>query len=481
MQRLAVAFITLASVSAAHAGVEVGGTAGTHIFSESNALGVPENMDVHQANSAFFGARIGVYFSKMLGVEVEGGLIPTESAGTDVKFDIYDAVGRAHLIAQFRAENANNNILPFVLAGAGLMKVVDIGTTDNSLFNKDSGPFGYIGVGAKYRANGGWGVRVDVRGIAEKNVDSGIALDLEILASLYKDFGATPKAEPKKEENKVAAGGGGGTDDPDSDGVVGAADKCPSEAEDKDGFQDDDGCPDADNDSDGIADASDKCATEPEDKDGFQDDDGCPDPDNDGDSVADANDKCADQPETKNGFEDEDGCPDEVPAKLAQAVGTVAGVNFKVNSADLLPTSFKTLDKTVAVLGEFKDVHVAIEAHTDDQALKAGGKFADNDALSQARAEAVKAYFVKKGVAEDRLVAKGFGGSQPVQDPTGLTGAKLSAARKANLRVDLKLVPASAEPAPATEKKPEAPKPEAKAEEPKAAPASAEQPKAEKK
>ena len=51
--------------------------------------------------------------------------------------------------------------------------------------------------------------------------------------------------------------------------------------EDKDGFQDDDGCPDDDNDGDGVPDADDKCPNEAEDLDGFEDDDGCPELDND--------------------------------------------------------------------------------------------------------------------------------------------------------------------------------------------------------
>jgi OmpA-OmpF porin, OOP family len=476
MNRLAAAIVTVAAVSSANAGVEVGGTAGPHVFSENNGVGVPDTMpEVHQSNSAFFGARLGFYFSKMLGVEVEGGLIPTESAGTNVTFDIYNIIARGHVIAQFRADDPSHNILPFVLAGGGIMNVADIGTTEESLFNKESGPFGYVGVGAKYRASGGWGVRVDVRAIAAKAKDDGFAADFELLLGLYKDFGAA-KAPEKKEEPKPPTG----DDDPDKDGILGDADKCPSEAEDKDSFEDDNGCPDPDNDSDGIADATDKCATEPEDKDNFQDDDGCPDPDNDADGVADAADKCADQPETRNGFEDEDGCPDELPAKLAQYTGTIAGINFKVNSAELLPASFKTLDKAVAVLTEFKDVKVEIQGHTDDQQLKAGGKFADNDALSQARAESVKAYFAKKGVAEDRLIAKGYGATVPIQDPTGLKGAKLNAARTVNRRVEFKLISPSADvPAPAEPKGEE--KKEEKKEEPKADAPKSDAPKEEKK
>lgn len=88
------------------------------------------------------------------------------------------------------------------------------------------------------------------------------------------------------------------------------SDKCVEVAEDKDGFQDDDGCPDPDNDKDGIPDAKDKCPNAAEDRDGFEDNDGCPDLDNDKDGVEDAQDKCPAEAEDKDGFEDTDGCPD---------------------------------------------------------------------------------------------------------------------------------------------------------------------------
>ncbi|HEX4404177.1 MAG TPA: OmpA family protein [Polyangia bacterium] len=99
--------------------------------------------------------------------------------------------------------------------------------------------------------------------------------------------------------------------DVDHDGVPDDVDKCPIEPEDRDGFQDEDGCPDPDNDNDGIPDAKDRCPDQAEDKDGFEDDDGCPDFDNDHDGIPDKLDKCPNQPETKNGYKDEDGCPDK--------------------------------------------------------------------------------------------------------------------------------------------------------------------------
>lgn len=93
--------------------------------------------------------------------------------------------------------------------------------------------------------------------------------------------------------------------DEDQDGVINANDKCP-EPEDRDGWLDEDGCPDQDNDGDGIFDVMEECDNEAEDFDGWQDEDGCFDLDDDLDGVPDAKDTCpriAGPPEL-------DGCPD---------------------------------------------------------------------------------------------------------------------------------------------------------------------------
>ena len=101
--------------------------------------------------------------------------------------------------------------------------------------------------------------------------------------------------------------------DNDGDGILDLDDVCPLVKEDYDGDRDDDGCPEGregDRDGDGIPDNVDDCPDEPEDFDGFQDEDGCPDPDNDGDGILDEKDLCPNDPEDVDGFEDEDGCPD---------------------------------------------------------------------------------------------------------------------------------------------------------------------------
>ncbi|HEY4221437.1 MAG TPA: OmpA family protein [Myxococcota bacterium] len=103
--------------------------------------------------------------------------------------------------------------------------------------------------------------------------------------------------------------------DRDGDGIDDDKDKCPDDPEDKDGWQDEDGCPDPDNDGDGIPDKADKCPNEAEDVDGYKDDDGCPDPDNDGDGVLDVDDKCPNEagPASNHGCPENDRDKDGVP------------------------------------------------------------------------------------------------------------------------------------------------------------------------
>jgi OOP family OmpA-OmpF porin len=463
-----VAALAGAAASPAYAGVEIGGTAGIHVFSEQNELGVPDvDMAPSQRNSALFALRLGAFFGSTVGVEAELGAIPSEAR--EQVYDVWNLAYRGHVVAQLRAANPANKLIPFVLVGGGAIQVVDSKgeNAGAARIDEDTDAMIHAGIGAKYRVDNGWGLRLDARIMfPPSSKDDGFTTDYELLMSIYKELGR--KKAPKVVEPPV-------DNDPDKDGILSEADKCPNEAEDKDSFQDDDGCPDGDNDGDGVADASDKCANEPEDKDsfqdedgcpeadndgdglpdgsdkcpneaedkdGFQDDDGCPDADNDGDGVADDTDKCPLEPETKNGFEDENGCPDEIPARLKRFTGKIDGINFAVASATLLATSNRTLDAAVAVLKEFPDLKLEIGGHTDDQQIRAGGKFADNKALSQARADSVKAYFVAKGIEEGRLTAVGYGETVPAVPYEGLKGAKLNAARAKNRRVEFTLLSA---------------------------------------
>jgi len=196
--------------------------------------------------------------------------------------------------------------------------------------------------------------------------------------------------------------------DKDGDRISDDVDLCPDVAEDYDGFEDDDGCPDYDNDNDGIYDAQDECPNDPEDRDDFQDTDGCPDPDNDKDGIPDESDNCPNNPETVNGYKDSDGCPDERPKEIKETI-ILRGVNFKTASADLLEESYYVLEQVYNSLEAYADITVEIAGHTDNQ-----GDTDYNLALSYDRAKSVRNYLIMRGIDADRVIARGYGEERPM-------------------------------------------------------------------
>ena len=220
--------------------------------------------------------------------------------------------------------------------------------------------------------------------------------------------------------------------DPDGDGILGDADECPDEPEDKDEFADDDGCPDPDNDSDGVLDVDDGAPLDPEDKDGFEDEDGVPDWDNDGDGLTDGVDSCPNRPEVINGFEDEDGCPDEALVEVKDnEIVILERVLFATNSARILDGSTPLLTDVANVLRGYPEIRsLQIEGHTDER----GSEIYNRD-LSQRRAESVMHWLVDAGVEPERLVAVGFGESKPV-----VAGASTDEDHAKNRRVQFLIV-----------------------------------------
>jgi outer membrane protein OmpA-like peptidoglycan-associated protein len=219
---------------------------------------------------------------------------------------------------------------------------------------------------------------------------------------------ASDKCSSKAEDKDGFADDDGCPDaDNDSDGIADGDDTCAHQAEDNDGFADADGCPDADNDNDGITDGDDQCPNEAEDKDGFSDVDGCLDADNDDDGIADSADKCSNEAEDKDGDADDDGCPDVVPPPSLSLNGSAS---FKTASAKLRGSAKTELRKFVDELkAAGKPYRIRIEGHTDDD-----GTETTNNRLSQARADAVKAYLIQLGIPAAQVEAKGFGESKPL-------------------------------------------------------------------
>jgi outer membrane protein OmpA-like peptidoglycan-associated protein len=211
--------------------------------------------------------------------------------------------------------------------------------------------------------------------------------------------------------------------DRDRDGIPDRLDRCPDEPEDRDGFEDEDGCPDLDNDKDGILDTVDKCPNEAEDLDGYEDEDGCPEPDNDHDGIIDATDTCPNEagPASNNG------CPQtfEHINVTAERIELRQAIFFQTGKAVIMPRSFGLLDEVVVALKARPSMKVRIEGHTDIR----GGR-AYNLRLSQSRADSVRAYLVGNGISSDRMEAKGYGPDQPIDDN------KTTAGRERNRRVE---------------------------------------------
>lgn len=178
-----------------------------------------------------------------------------------------------------------------------------------------------------------------------------------------------------------------------------------------------------DTDGDGIVDSLDKCPTVK----GIAKYHGCPIPDTDGDGLSDEEDKCP----TVAGPKSNGGCPVITEEKKKKVELAAKDIYFATGKSTILPKTYKSLDGIVALLNESgnETLGLNIEGYTDNV-----GKPASNLKLSQTRANAVLAYFKKKGIAESRLTAKGFGQDNPVADN------KTAAGRALNRRVELKLV-----------------------------------------
>jgi outer membrane protein OmpA-like peptidoglycan-associated protein len=107
-------------------------------------------------------------------------------------------------------------------------------------------------------------------------------------------------------------------------------------------------------------------------------------------------------------------------------VVTLGDVLFATGSAELQGGASSNLNKLVSFLNEYPERRVQIEGHTDNV-----GSAAYNQGLSQRRAESVKNYLVRQGIASQRISTSGLGMGQPVANNDTVTG------RQQNRRVEI--------------------------------------------
>lgn len=112
----------------------------------------------------------------------------------------------------------------------------------------------------------------------------------------------------------------------------------------------------------------------------------------------------------------QDRCPDSPPGAEVDGRGcsvirhemVLEGIRFRLNSADIEPSSEQTLQRALATLRDNPHARVEVAGHTDDT-----GTVERNGALSAERARAVTSWLLGHGVDAGRLVPKGYGATRP--------------------------------------------------------------------
>ena len=346
----------------------------------------------------------------------------------DYPFSAYPALGSDHLLLEgegqihYKFITDKHTVVPYLSGGIGASYYA----------GSDFGMYYPLGGGLQFKVSPNTFILTDVSHHFKSSdyTNNNFQYGITVISSIKgkKPEKVVPPPPPPVEK------------DTDGDGIVDSKDKCPTVK----GIAKYQGCPIPDTDGDGVNDEEDKCPTVPglaryqgcpipdTDGDGVNDEEdkcpsvpglaryqGCPIPDTDGDGVNDEEDKCP----TEKGTAANHGCPELVDFHFE-----AKNVQFISGSTQLTNVAKAELDKGAAILTEHNTLNIDIEGYTDNTGSKE-----HNMKLSQQRADVVKAYLVKKGVAENRLTATGFGEDKP------LASNKTDKGKAENRRVEFKI------------------------------------------
>lgn len=301
---------------------------------------------------------------------IEAYLRATESDGT-TKFRNYTLGTDLQLVF-----NRDGKFQPYLLGGVGTQRSRLTG------FGSDNGLASNLGAG--FRAHIFGNSRASVRGeYRYLNYDAhSLGLD-DQLYSLGVQFPFGKKALPPVVVAAAAPAPKPAPRDTDGDGVIDDMDKCPGTV--RGAAVDAMGC-ELDSDNDGVVDRLDKC------------------------------------PNSKAGVAvDINGC--EIKAEIR-----LPGVTFETNSDRLVPGAESVLNDAAATLQKNATIKVEVAGHTDSD-----GAAEYNESLSARRAATVRDYLIRRGVGEERMTARGYGESEPVD--TNATAAGKAANRRVVLRI----------------------------------------------
>jgi OmpA-OmpF porin, OOP family len=131
--------------------------------------------------------------------------------------------------------------------------------------------------------------------------------------------------------------------------------------------------------------------------------------DSDQDGFPDSVDACPTIPEDYDGEEDDDGCFDEAIYRVDPCAVRLDGKIEFTNSTEIDPGSHALLDDLVELLKNDPDITIQVSGHTDSN-----GSDSANLQLSDQRANRVRDWLIERGIAAERITAKGYGEAVPV-------------------------------------------------------------------
>lgn len=376
---------------------------GGHVF-EGNQD--PFHADEELDHGLTVGLGLGYQMTKALGLELVVNATDTEADPYDADVDVYPA--RLDLFYNLTQDSA---FVPYVAAGLGSV------TFSADAVDNDTDFMVNYGLGVKYYMTESVALRADVRHlISYHETQSNLLYTIGLVFGFGSEKETAVPVQVKEEEKPVEAVAVVAEKDSDNDGVLDSADKCddtPSDVK-----VDAKGCP-VDSDKDGVADDKDKCpntaaGTEVDEK-------GCAVAkkvglkDSDKDGVYDDKDKCANTPEGAN--------------VNANGCWVVKDLRFDLGKTTILASSKPNVDEVVVVLQKNPEMKLEIQGYTDNSG---SAKF--NQKLSEKRAIAVMDYIASKGIAKNRMTAKGYGIENPAETNDTEEGRAL------NRRVELKPV-----------------------------------------
>ncbi len=305
------------------------------------------------------------------------------SSGSDVDGLVYRLDTLYHFMP-------NSALVPYIAGGLGGMSLDPENGKSDTNFLVD------YGVGLKYFFTDDLALRGDVRHILAFGDPKN---NFTYTAGLTYLMGGKAKEAPKPLPPI----------DSDGDGVTDIHDLCADTPAGMD--VDGTGCP-LDTDGDGAYDDLDQCPDTPAGV--IVSTIGCP-LDSDRDGVYDYLDEC---PETPSGLAvDDKGCP----------LSITLSIEFDVDQSDIKPSYNDELAKGAAFIQQYSNQKILVAGHTDST-----GNEPYNEALSQRRAESVRAYLVENFKLDgDKLLARGFGEKAPIASNDTIDG------RQRNRRVEL--------------------------------------------